>query len=204
VVTNLWPPRQIKLLIEKGFRPRESSPEKAALYHCFKSQKRQGSPVWGKYGASGRPLQFIVRMILGLAALLALIAAPRAVSLQVIGDTTSANDSAPHRIFVTQSKVSSTTQGEGSTAVTNCSANIHRQMGIPEQIPDDVRSEGSSVRALDRQSARIRPCRTGPSHSCPYGCKSSLRFILKSDRPPIQAHSAKTRGTRTVQPKDAP
>jgi hypothetical protein len=40
--------------------------------------------------------------------------------------------------------------------------------------------------------------------SCQYGWKSSLRFILKSDRPPIRAPSAKTRGTRTVQPKDVP
>jgi len=29
VVTKLWPPRQIKMLIGKGCRPRESSPEKA-------------------------------------------------------------------------------------------------------------------------------------------------------------------------------
>jgi len=60
-----------------------------------------------------------------------------------------------------------------------------------------IRASGSSV-------GKNSTVQSQSVSSWEYGWKSSLRFILKSDRFPIQAHSDKTRGTRTVQPKDAP
>lgn len=66
--------------------------------------------------------------MLGLAPLLGIATALPAVAQQVIADTASATDSAPNRIVVSQSEVASTTQGEGSTSVTNCPANIQEQL----------------------------------------------------------------------------